>query len=219
MNESDGVDLLEYWADLGQRVEPPVDSSAVRLALSDLSKVVEQFSKLSMAESSAHSSTCGRPALAHAAAALQSWWMAGPHIMTVASIWGDVEYSVVAVDLVSLSPFELARLCCLVSAARAIDDAASWLFGEPGWAGVTTYTGCVYVPASAWSCADGTDASDAWIRDLAAQLQRYVGSKARSEQWLKARLSADDGDRRGQLPALLACAWLAGKKRPGQRAA
>lgn len=209
MNESDCVDLLDYWADLGQRVEPLMDSSAVRLALANLSEVVDQFASLSAEESSAYRSTCGEPALAYATATLHSWWVAGPYIMTVTAMaWDEVERSVAAVDFATLTPFELARLCCLVAATRTIDDAIGWLQGEPGWAGVITYPGSVQVQQSAWLFADGDETSEAWIAYLAAQLRRYVGHKARSGRWLKARLLLDDGDRRGQLPGLLVCSWL-----------
>jgi len=220
---ADGVDdagsggLLDYWAALGQHVEPPVDSSAVRLALYNLNNVVDKFSTLSAEESSACRSTCGEPALVHATAALQSWWVVGPHIMTVTAMaWDEVERSVVAVDFATLTPFELARLCCLVSAARAIDDAIGWLAGKPEWAGVITYSGSIQVPESTWLYADG-DASEAWIAEVAAQLRRYVGPKARSSSWLQTRLSRDDGDRRGQLPGLLVCSWLVETQRTPNR--
>jgi hypothetical protein len=218
--ESEGVDLQEYWEALGYHVvEPPADCGAVRLALANLLEVVGQFARLLHHECEPFLSAEGEPALQRAVATLLSWWNSGAHVLPIASIdWTDVERLVATLDFVALTRGELARFCCLVAAVRKIDDAIGWLRGKPEWAGVITYPGSVQVPESTWLYTDG-DAGEAWIHDLEAQLQRYVGRKAHSDRWLKARLLNDDGDRRGQLPALLACAWLAGKKRPGQRAA
>jgi hypothetical protein len=135
-------------------------------------------------------------------------------VLPVASVdWTEIERSVVALDFATLTPRDLARLCCLVSAVRTIDDAIGWLAGKPEWAGVITYPGSIQVPESTWLCADGEDPSDAWVAEVAAQLRRYAGRRARSSGWLHARLSSDDGDRRGQLPGLLVCAWLAHRNR------
>lgn len=211
MNESDCVDLLGYWADLGQRVEPPVDSSAVRSALAHLLKVVDQFAKLPRHECEPFVSSHGEPALQQAAAALQNWWIDAP-VLSVTSIeWTAIERSVATLDFAPLTKAELARLCCWVAAVRTIDDATGWLRGQPEWAGVITYPGSIQVPESTWLCAD-VEASDAWVSEVAGQLKRYVGRKARSNRWLKARLVTDDGDRRGQLPGLLVCSWLVARR-------
>ena len=208
-NESDVVDLQDYWEDLGYHVvQPPADCSAVRRALTNLLEVVDEFARLPHHECEPFLSAQGEPALQQTVADLQSWWNGGPPVLPVASIdWTAIERSVATLDFATLTEAELARLCCLVAAVRTIDDAIGWLRGKPEWAGVITYPGSIQLPESTWLYTDG-DASQAWVPEVAAQLRRYVGRRARSSSWLQTRLSSDDGDRRGHLPGLLVCTWL-----------
>lgn len=208
-SESDVVDLQEYWEALGYHaLGPPAESGAVRRALTNLLELVDQYARLPHHECEPFLSLQGEPALQRAVSTLQSWWNDGPPVFPVASIdWTAVERSVATLDFATLTEAELARLCCLVAAVRTIDDAIGWMRGKPEWAGVITYPGSIQLPESTWLYTDG-EASHAWVPEVAAQLRRYAGRRARSSSWLKARLLNDDGDRRGQLPGLLVCLWL-----------
>ena len=195
-------DLLEYWEDVGcTRLDPP-DSTPLRAALGFLAQEVDRFAASGVSD--------GGAAIAAASAELSKWWGAGLAQMNLCGTdWRDVERWLEHFDSARLQARELARLLCLVDAARSIDDAAHWLAGAPGWAGYVTYPGLVPLPSSIWGAADGNWIESGWLNPILKQMRRQAGRQAMSRRWLRAQLIEENAERRGQLIGLLACAWWA----------